>query len=595
MRCVTYKCILIFIIIKYVESQDNNPDQPADEEDEDDNFEVLDLEQIIQERISRFDDPRYQPQYQQLEESQYPPQPQAQPQYYDLDQGETQGYQTQPQYYDVYQPQQYGPYQTPQFQTHPLEQQPYVPVTHPQTITQEQEQTQQQVSQYYYYGSETQDPYGYQQPYGTQSLYDTGQQPITDTQTQEQYYGPPPTQPSQPQYQHYEPSHPTQQQSYQYYGPPTPIQSQPQQVPQQQYYQHYVPTLTQTSTQPSYQYYDPYEPPQTYQPQEQYYGPPQPQPQPSYQHYVPSQPQVTQQPQTQPQPQTPSQPPITQPPQPQPQTIEDDDNFYVTEHAYAQQPQPQKKQRKRKKPTKRKQIQPPSGDQSDEISLSEDDEQRPVKRKKCKIVKKTKHIKFYKIDIQGNPLEMNEGDYNVTFNDKDKKKYLFISNLERIECDGEIIFEHSSGNPYSSSLTHSKRTNIIIITISEGFILIKKSSGEWERTDYKIPDYVKLFTQDDGGNDVLLTSNDYDIDFTSKASFRYAMRPGVKCTKIIVNGLVAWKKTNKNDDGSPLVIYVTPKLRVIIDFEGYYKLLEIRGNRYKLSHTKKISKGSKHS
>eukprot|EP00375_Theileria_parva_P001898 XP_764573.1 hypothetical protein [Theileria parva strain Muguga] len=565
MRCVTYKCILIFIIIKYVESQDNNPDQPADEEDEDDNFEVLDLEQIIQERISRFDDPRYQPQYQQLEESQYPPQPQAQPQYYDLDQGETQGYQTQPQYYDVYQPQQYGPYQTPQFQTHPLEQQPYVPVTHPQTITQEQEQTQQQVSQYYYYGSETQDPYGYQQPYGTQSLYDTGQQPITDTQTQEQYYGPPPTQPSQPQYQHYEPSHPTQQQSYQYYGPPTPIQSQPQQVPQQQYYQHYVPTLTQTSTQPSYQYYDPYEPPQTYQPQEQYYGPPQPQPQPSYQHYVPSQPQVTQQPQTQPQPQTPSQPPITQPPQPQPQTIEDDDNFYVTEHAYAQQPQPQKKQRKRKKPTKRKQIQPPSGDQSDEISLSEDDEQ-PIKRKKTLL--KRYDIKFYKRDNLGMLVEMNEGDYNVTFNDKDKKKYLFISNLERIECDGEIIFEHSSGTPYFPLVNHSKKTNIHILTNSGGFILIKKIKGQWIRTDAPIPDYVYLYTQDSEGSEVLLTKYHYTITFTSLGSFRYELLP------------VAWEKTEE-DEGFPLVFYITPKMSVMVNFEKYFKLFERKARKYR--------------
>ncbi|EAN32293.1 SVSP family protein [Theileria parva strain Muguga] len=510
---IVYNFILIFIIIKYVESQDNDPDQPADDEEDEDNFDVLDLEQIIQQRLSRFDDPQYQPQYQQLQESQYLPQPQTQPQHFPGYQPESQEYQPEPQY-------------QPEHQYYPGYQQ------------EQQEPQQYQTDTYGYY----QPPAPTQQvPQQLDQYYD--QYESTPQVPQQQYYEPPqPTQ--QPSYQHYEPSHPTQPQS-------------------------------------TYQYYQPTTAP-----------PPQPQvPQPQYQYYLP---------------------PPTQPPQTQPQTTDDDENFYVTEHDQVHQvpstgdpefiygpsqpptqyPIPPQQTigesteqpiKPRKRATKRKDPRTPE---------KQGDEQ-PIKLKKPRPVKKTIDIKFYKRNYLGMLVPMSGEDYVVKHNDRDKAKYDFISNLEQIESDGEIIFEHLYGTPYFSSLTHSKRTNIHILTNGEGFILIKKIRGEWRRTDAPIPDYVKLFKQDLEGNDVLLTKYHYTITFTSNGSFRYEMLPGVECHKIVVDGLVAWEKTEE-DEGFPLVFYVTPKMSVMVNFEGYFKVFERRGSKYTRLFTKSSAGRSKY-
>ncbi|EAN32291.1 SVSP family protein [Theileria parva strain Muguga] len=565
---IVYNFVLIFIIIQCVESQDNNPDQPADDEEDEDNFDVLDLEQIIQQRLSRFDDPQYQPQYQQLQESQYPTQPETQPQHYDYYQPELQGYHSELSYY---QPQhQYYPGYQPESQGYQPEYQYYQP-----------------------------QPYGQYQPYEIQIQT---QEPIpyyVPPQQPGQYYIPPVTQPTQqPSYQNYYPGYPPHQPSYQhqhyeppvtqpaqqqqYYQPSQPTQTQPQ-LPQPQY-EYYEPSHPSHTTQPQHQYY---EPPQTYQPQQYYQhttAPQTSQQQPIYQYYEPP----STQPQTQPQPQPQTQTEVTQPPQTQTQTVEDDDNFYVTEHDQVQQPQPQKKPTKRKKPITTQQIQPPSGDEDEE-----DDDEQPIKLKKPRYIKITKHIKFYKRNYLGMLVPMSGEDYVVKHNDRDKAKYDFISNLEQIESDGEIIFEHLYGTPYFSSLTHSKRTNIHILTNGEGFILIKKIRGEWRRTDAPIPDYVKLFKQDLEGNDVLLTKYHYTITFTSNGSFRYSFLPGVECHKIVVDGLVAWEKTEE-DEGFPLVFYITPKMSVMVNFENYFKVFERRGSKYTRLFTKSSAGRSKY-
>eukprot|EP00375_Theileria_parva_P002854 XP_765535.1 hypothetical protein [Theileria parva strain Muguga] len=191
---IAYNFVLIFIIIKYVKSQDNNPEQPADEKEEgdEDNFDVLDLDKIIAERISRFDDPRYQPDYQQITESQYLPQMLIQPQQYDQLPSQQQLHYVQ----ELLEPEQYGQYQPYQTQTSQ-------PLTQPQQYDQYQ-------------------PYVPPQPQPTQPSY--------------QYYGP--SQPAQPTYQYYiTPSQPTQQPTYQYYGVSQPTQ---------EFYQTYLPTQPQT-------------------------------------------------------------------------------------------------------------------------------------------------------------------------------------------------------------------------------------------------------------------------------------------------------------------------------------------------------------
>ncbi|EAN30713.1 SVSP family protein [Theileria parva strain Muguga] len=650
---IVYNFVLIFIIIQCVESQDNNPDQPADDEEDEDNFDVLDLEQIIQQRLSRFDDPQYQPQYQQLQESQYPTQPETQPQHYDYYQPELQGYHSELSYY---QPQhQYYPGYQPESQGYQPEYQYYQP-----------------------------QPYGQYQPYEIQIQT---QEPIpyyVPPQQPGQYYIPPVTQPTQqPSYQNYYPGYPPHQPSYQhqhyeppvtqpaqqqqYYQPSQPTQTQPQ-LPQPQY-EYYEPSHPSHTTQPQHQYY---EPPQTYQPQ-QYYQPttappPQPQlPQQQYEYYQPttapqtSQPEQqhyyeptttqTQQPEQYYDPSHPTQqqhyyePPHTQTeviqsepqsPQTQSETVEDDDNFYVTEHdqpqhyvpphtqvTKAKQPtgtqaeviqvqqiddeEKEKKRQQRAKlleklkrkiqrpdktkpskqqtaqPRKRKRPQTTSGDQGEE----EEDEEEPIEIQSIVPIRKSSVIKLFKKDSSENLVEMTDKDYVITFDDSHKRKYKFKAYLEQIECNNEVIYVHTSGTPpYCFSLTHSKKTHIIIITKSQGFTLVRKVNGEWTRTDANIPDYVKFYKRDSGGNEVLITNNEYNIDFTSLRSFRYTFLPGTRCHKVQVKGVIAWKKT-EDDDNFPEIIYVTPKFGVILKFKKYTKVFEKRGNTYQYLRTNK--------
>ncbi|EAN30712.1 SVSP family protein [Theileria parva strain Muguga] len=558
---IVYNFILIFIIIKCVKSQDNDPDQPSEDDDEEDeyNFEVSDVDEIIEEETGGLINPQYQPQYQQIEESQYPTQPQTQPQQYPGYLPESQGYQPEYQYYPGYQQQQQQ-YQTDTYGYY----QPPAPT----------QQVPQQLDQYYDQYESTpqvpQHPDQYYQHYGPTTPIQPSQpqpQPQPQQQPSYQYYDPyNPTQPQQPE-QYHEPSHPPQQPSYQYYEPPQPTQ--------QPSYQHYEPSHP-TQPQSTYQYYQPTTAP-----------PPQPQvPQPQYQYYLP--------------------------PPTQPQTTDDDENFYVTEHDQVHQvpstgdpefiygpsqpptqyPIPPQQTigesteqpiKPRKRATKRKDPRTPE---------KQGDEQ-PIKLKKPRYIKKTKHINFYKRGHLGMLVEMNESDYNVTHSDEDKTKYLFNANLEQIESDGEVVYEHLYGIPYCSSLTHSKRTNVIIITNIQGFILIKKTKGLWERTDANIPDYVTLFSEDSDGELMFLSKEHYNIIFTSNASFRYEMLPGVECHKIVVDGLVAWEKTEE-DEGFPLVFYVTPKLTVKVNFEGYFKVFERRGSKYTRLFTKSSVGGSKY-
>ncbi|EAN30723.1 SVSP family protein [Theileria parva strain Muguga] len=563
---IVYNFILIFIIIKYVESQDNDPDQPADDEEEDNNFDVLDIEQIIQERLSRFDDPQYQPDYQQLEESQYQPQPETQPQpltqpqYYDLYQTQPEP-QYQPEQFGQYEPQQYGPeYQLYQTQTHHIEQQsdtygyyeqsgvsqpqqyyvpsapqtqiqiqiqpqsydqyqPYAPVTQPHTT---------QEPLYQYYLPESQDQYGYQLQYETQTLYDTGQQPITETQPQEQYYYP------------YQPTQPTPQvPQQQYYEPPQP---QPTQPPQYGPYQHYMPPQTVTKAK---------------QPTEQL------------------EPEVI-----------------------QVQQIDDEEREKKRQQRAKlldklkrkiQRPDKTKPSKQQTaQPRKRKRPRTTSGDQGEE-----EEEQKPKRGRLPKSYRKSRHIKLFKFDSEGNLVQMTERDYDIRHSDKTRSIYEFKTNLEQIEFDNEVIYVHTSGTPYCFSLSHSKKTDIIIITNIQEFVLIKKNKGIWTRTDHVTPYYVKFYKRDSGGNEVLITSDQYSIHFTSIGSFRYKFHPGIKCTKIIVKDMVAWKKSNK-DDGFPELIYVSPKLSVILRFKKYTKTLGKKHKKYKILHTKKNLKEPKY-
>ncbi|EAN33253.1 SVSP family protein [Theileria parva strain Muguga] len=421
--------------------------------------------------------------------------------------------------------------------------------------------------------------------------YTTHYQPIPEPQYHQQL------QPQTQQYGQYQPH------------VPLPQVTQPQ-TQEQQYpitYQHYwspVPQVTQ-ETQPIDYYITPiFQPsPTQYEQLTYYHVPPttQPQPiQPSYQYYVPTQTQVTQESQTQ---QTYQQhygfyqPLQLNETQTEVRLSEDIEETFeeklVTQemdHLLGKLKQkighPDKTQVSKQQPIQPGKRTQTSGDE-DGDEEEEEDEEEPIKRHPLIRIIKSKTIKLFKKDSSGNLVEMNNDDYVVKHNDSHKRKYKLIADLEQIRCEDEIIYVHSSGAPYCTLLTHSRRTNIIIITNSNGFTLIKKTKGRWKRTDYLIPDFVNLYTQDSGGNEVIINNKDYTIDFTSKASFRYILLPGVKCYKIEVKDIIVWKKTVDLDRGFPKMIYVSPKLRVIINCEGYSKMFIRRVNRYQLVYSKK--------
>ncbi|EAN30719.1 SVSP family protein [Theileria parva strain Muguga] len=161
-------------------------------------------------------------------------------------------------------------------------------------------------------------------------------------------------------------------------------------------------------------------------------------------------------------------------------------------------------------------------------------------------------------------------------------------NLEQIECDDRIIYQHTHGTPYCSLLSHSKKTNVFVMTNSDGFTLVRKTKGEWKKNDYKIPENIILFTQDFLGNEIIITGDQYSIHFTSLGSFKYVLLPGVKCCKIVVDGLMVWEKTD-DDVGFPTIIYLSEQLTVTIKFEKYSKTFRKRPKYYKLLHIKKTS------
>ncbi|EAN30741.1 SVSP family protein [Theileria parva strain Muguga] len=483
---ISHNFILILIVIKYVESADNNPNQPAPEDEEEDNFEVLDLSETGQ-QTNPTENPEHPAPYQQISELLYL-QTESQ-----LEQ------QSQPQ------PQHYGTYQPYQAQTQTQQQQTdtywYYEPPQIQTITQQQLEQLHQEPQYHYYVPEYTDPYGSQQQ-STQS------------------------QPSQLLTQ------PTQEQSI-----------------------HYVPTLVSQAQQPTGK------PPVIYmvlsKVQLQL---------PTY--YSPATIIQTQQTAEQ-----------LEPEVIEVQSIEESfEEKLVTQEMDRLLDKLKEKvgQTDKTQPGKRKRTRTTSGNQGED-----DDGQEPVKRKDPKPQRKIKKLKFYKKDCEGNLVEMTGRDYGVIFSNSNKAKYIFNACLEQIERGNEIIYVHSQRVPYCSLLRYSKPNDIIVMTNSDGFTLVKKSKGIWTRTDHVIPDYVKFYTRDLGGNYVLITSDQYNIDFTSDRSFRYEFFPGVKCHKIVVTGMIAWKKTD-NDADYPLAIYVTSALDVIVNFEGYSKMYRKRLKRYNL-------------
>ncbi|XP_952697.1 Theileria-specific sub-telomeric protein, SVSP family, putative [Theileria annulata] len=467
-----------------------------------------------------------------------------------------------------------------------------------------------------YYGGHTYPPV---QP---QPHYPHPQQPLQQYilpqpyYTQQPYYPGPPTHPFQPILGPYQPPYQTVQgphpqqpiilpqppphpQPY-YPGyvplPPThPPYQPPQYGPYQQGYPPYQPTLQQPvqETQPTHPGYQPTqqqqqltEPTQHPQQPQPYYGPPpqpplvlpyqppqaQPEP-PQYPGYYPYQPY-----------QHPIQPSRIQPPE-QPT---DYDPYHPYQPYYPTQPTTQPYG-----PTTHSGLEPTPIREPSEI-LKEYDQlaDKLTSAAKDKVLKKQKEldfIKFYKKTKKGDLVPMAENDFKILFTNMFVTKYLFKANVEQLIFNDDTVYIHKPGKPYCTSLTYNKKSKFFAINLEDGsFLYINKRKGQWRTFAMKVEDYIKLYTHDSQGNDLLLSSEHYYIDIASKGSFKYTFKKGVYCTKIIFNQKLVWEKTD--DEPFPNAVSVTSKTNVVIHYDNYVSVYSIVRGQFKGLYIKPIKK-----
>ncbi|XP_954703.1 Theileria-specific sub-telomeric protein, SVSP family [Theileria annulata] len=202
-------------------------------------------------------------------------------------------------------------------------------------------------------------------------------------------------------------------------------------------------------------------------------------------------------------------------------------------------------------------------------------------RKKSESTKICKQITFIKKDEMGNFVEMDNLDFDIDYEVKTTIKYSFKTNLEIIYCDGEIVYTHDIGTEYPVSLKYSKFMGRFIMQLRKDFLFIRYLDDRWLVKTRKIPDYIKIFTQDDQGNYIELTPEHCNIDITSTGSFKYNV-DSLKCTRIEYYNELVWDKRIKR--GYPMTICYSLKISFMIYFKGYVSLYERINGMFYLKH-----------
>ncbi|XP_954712.1 Theileria-specific sub-telomeric protein, SVSP family [Theileria annulata] len=208
-------------------------------------------------------------------------------------------------------------------------------------------------------------------------------------------------------------------------------------------------------------------------------------------------------------------------------------------------------------------------------------EQADTIRKKSEHTKICKQITFIKKDEMGNFVEMDNHDFDIDYEVKATIKYSFKTNLEIIYCDGEIVYTHDIGMEYALSLKYSKFMGRFIIQLRKDFLFIRYLDDKWLVKTKKIPDYIKIFTQDDQGNYIELTPEHCNIDITSTGSFKYNV-DSLKCTRIEYYNELVWDKRIKR--GYPMTICYSLKISFMIYFKGYVCFYERINGMFYLKH-----------
>uniref|UniRef100_A0A3B0MXE9 Theileria-specific sub-telomeric protein, SVSP family, putative n=1 Tax=Theileria annulata TaxID=5874 RepID=A0A3B0MXE9_THEAN len=216
------------------------------------------------------------------------------------------------------------------------------------------------------------------------------------------------------------------------------------------------------------------------------------------------------------------------------------------------------------------------GEESEE---PEDDEDEDVKI--CNT------ITLLKMNEEGKLVEMiMKEDYKITWIDHNITKYKLYVEVELILCDDEVLFSHYYGKNYPLSMLHNRTTNTFVLDLYNVFMLVKNYKGKWIKRTRHVLNYVKLYTKDYYGNDVLITKKHFYLDLTEKCSFKYSLKTGARCCKVMVRDLLAWEKDPEEE--FPLSISITRLMNVMVKFKNYIVVYGKRGGKYKLVYSKYI-------
>ncbi|EAN32296.1 SVSP family protein [Theileria parva strain Muguga] len=206
-------------------------------------------------------------------------------------------------------------------------------------------------------------------------------------------------------------------------------------------------------------------------------------------------------------------------------------------------------------------------------------EGEPDKGVRVKPIQTCKKITFMKKNQVGEIIKMSTNDFKKVISDENKVRYTFFSNLEQLLCDGEVIFENKPENKHCRLLIHHKKISRFVLISEEGYYLVDPGNYGWRVKSEKVIKYLKLYTKDSVGNNLLLTKQYYEAKINDHPSTRVRFKSYARCTRVEFKGLVVWEKTE--NDGYPLLLIITGKLDFQLCFDGYNKIYRKRSGKYK--------------
>uniref|UniRef100_A0A3B0MR78 Theileria-specific sub-telomeric protein, SVSP family, putative n=1 Tax=Theileria annulata TaxID=5874 RepID=A0A3B0MR78_THEAN len=216
----------------------------------------------------------------------------------------------------------------------------------------------------------------------------------------------------------------------------------------------------------------------------------------------------------------------------------------------------------------------------------EPEEEEGEDKKPPEIIRTCKTITFMKLNEEGKLAEMIlEKDYKVRYYNENVVKYIFEKTVNKVICDGEIVYEKLTNHPYCRSVIYNKCSENFIFRHDKHFILIKLVNKIWKiAKKRKYPKYIKFFAINDNGKFVQIAEEFYIVNVRSTGTFKYTFTKDVKCVKLVFKKQLVWEKTDI-DEGYPTGFSVSERLRIILIFKGYFNIYERSDKIYRKTYS----------